>query len=122
MQQGAYDLLHECLEEYDIVKTYLYSDYYSLLPSVTMEESDAWTAWEFYDKTRESGIVQVFRRNGSTEDSKLVKLRGLDAQASYEIYDFDAKTAVVKTGEELLNGMIFRLPREGSALLSIKKV
>ncbi len=121
MSAQAYKVLHKCLAEYDIVKTYLYSDYYNLLPPVSVEESDAWSGWEFYDTECESGIVQIFRRNGSTESSKTVKIKGVDAVAMYELYDFDTNTTTVVSGEELISGITVELEREGSALYKITK-
>lgn len=123
MSEAAYDTLLDCLEEYDIVKQYIYGDYYALTDGVSVEESDAWTAWEFFDADKDSGIVEVFRRDGSTESECVLKIKGVDDWHRYELYDFDGvqgKTTV--SGTDLKRGVTIRLERETSALLMIRPV
>ena len=75
----------------DIGKFY-YGDYYPLTPY--SQADDAWIAWQFNRPESGDGMIQVFRRPKSGEDSKVLILRGLDTSATYEVTQFEGKNAL----------------------------
>jgi alpha-galactosidase len=82
-----------------VASNYL-NDFYPLTP-YTLERTNAWLAWQFNSPEQGEGMVQAFCRPGTRPQCHLV-LRGLDAQAEYELTDFDVSGTVKKTGRELM--------------------
>ncbi len=82
-----YPLLRKLTEEARRVAPYYYGDFYPLTPYSLAE--DAWLAWQFHRPETEDGLVEAFRRPRSQQASNSLKLRGLDAQAVYEIKNPD---------------------------------
>jgi alpha-galactosidase len=98
-----WDKIRELCGQWQQVMPYYYGDYYPLMkPS---RENDAWVAWQFDRPEQNDGIVQAFRRKASLYETVRLKLRGLDAKASYQITRIDrpSQAAVEMSGEELLN-------------------
>ena len=80
--------------------------------------SDRWMAWQFDAPELSQGIIQAFRRASNNVPSLTFKLRGLDPEATYTITDFDAAGARTATGNELMKGLLVKIPTApGSALL-----
>jgi alpha-galactosidase len=100
----------------------LFGDYYPLTP---YEKSPtAWLAWEFYDPAAGTGHVQAFRRESSIQTDITLKLRGLDADRSYEVTDRDDGSHRVLSGRELMStGLpLFAAAPRTALLLTIRQV
>ncbi len=98
-----YDQARRLLAEWknEIAPNY-FGDFYPLT-SYTLA-NDAWMAWQFDRPEAGQGVVQAFRRANSIYESARLKLRGLDAKASYILTDLDQRDAKQQsTGEELMN-------------------
>ncbi len=84
----------------------------------------SWVAWQFDAPESGLGVVQAFRRPESVYESARFRLRGLDADASYEVKDLDAPE-VTRTfgGRELLEkGLPVAISeRPGAVLITYRK-
>lgn len=95
-------------EEQRIVSKYYYSDFYQLT-EYSREESD-WMAWEYYIPEEGHGYANIWRRSeaGATE---IIFLKGLDADAVYDVWFEDRNCHAQYTGAELMyNGIEVTLP------------
>ncbi|MBN1345321.1 MAG: alpha-galactosidase, partial [Phycisphaerae bacterium] len=77
-----------------------FGDYYPLTDYTLA--NDAWMAWQFDRPELGQGVVQVFRRENSVYEAARLKLRGLLADAKYQITDLDTDRSVEMTGQELM--------------------
>lgn len=115
-----YKLIRECVAEWKRLNSYFYSDYYTLTP--WNRDSDKWIGWQFIDPEKGEGVIQLFRRENSTVTEMLFPLHGLDADATYELEDFDNGT-IIASGNQLINfgyNAVIPNPR-GSAVVLIKR-
>ena len=130
-----FDWLRTQVEQLKRVRPYYYGDYYPLLPcsanthcvaGASDERSAAfeWAAWQFNRPEQGDGIVQAFRREKSDDAAKSLRLRGLDADASYEVTDLDAGVAKTVTGQDLMQkGLHVEVAGEpGAAIILYKRV
>ena len=91
-------------------------DYYPLLP-YTLSERD-WIAWQFHRPEAGDGMVQVFRRPKSEDESKRLKLHGLDPAAVYELRDLDQEGVTRMSGRALMDtGLEAMLPHRRQAIV-----
>jgi len=69
-------------------------------------------------------MVEVFRREDCTAGALVVKLNGLDPQASYKIESLDTTRTDEAEGQELMEtGLRLSVPeRPGSALIVYERV
>lgn len=95
-----YGLLRKLTEEIRKVAPYYYGDYYPLTPYGLSEQD--WLAWQFNRPESEDGLVEAFRRPRCAKASIALRLRGLDAEAVYEIQNLDLDGATRATGHELM--------------------
>ncbi|MGO9109058.1 MAG: LamG-like jellyroll fold domain-containing protein [Thermoguttaceae bacterium] len=95
-----YALLRKLTKEARLVAPYYYGDYYPLTPYTLSE--DAWIAWQFNQTEAGDGLVEAFRRPRSQKASISLQLRGLDAQAVYEIKNADQEAPTRATGRDLM--------------------
>lgn len=100
----------------------LYGDYWPLTPYSL--ETDEWIAWQFNREKVEDGCVQAFRREDCIKNVIIVKLRGLDAKATYLIKNFDSPKIIKAQGKELMRtGLKITIDEKpGSAILTYEKV
>jgi alpha-galactosidase len=109
-----YDAIRRLIGQWREINYCYAGDFYPLTKSTL--DANAWLAWQYDCPDRESGVVQVFRREQSPEDTITLKLRGLDPKARYRITRFDSAEETTKTGEELQQfGLIIRLPEKPAA-------
>jgi len=78
-----YAMLHRMIAEFHKVEPYLLGDYYPLTPYSLAKT--AWIGWQFDEPELGGGAVQAFRREEAKEDSLVLKLQGLDPDASYAV-------------------------------------
>jgi alpha-galactosidase len=100
----------------------LLGDYYPLTPYSLAE--DQWIAWQFDLPEQGKGAVQVFRRTKATDAKKSLPLKGLDADATYEVRNLDGGTPTRASGKDLMSsGVSVELSEQpGSAVLIYKKL
>ena len=73
------------LSELKQVEPCFIGDYYPLTSYSTADT--VWQAWQFNRPDMDEGIVQAFRRQQNGESSKNIKLVGLDANATYHVWN-----------------------------------
>jgi hypothetical protein len=69
-------------------------------------------------------MVQAFRREKSADAAKNLRLRGLDAAATYEVTDLDAGVPNTVTGKDLMErGLHVEVAGEpGASIILYKRV
>ncbi len=130
-----FDWLRTLVEQLKRVRPYYYGDYYPLLPcssnsDCTTEPSNErsaafeWAAWQFNRPEQGDGMVQAFRRDESDDAAKDLRLRGLDAAATYEVTDLDAGVPKTVSGKDLMQkGLHVEIAEEpGAAIILYKRV
>ena len=116
-------LLRKTVDDFRRVEKYLLGDFYPLTPYSTGE--DVWLGWQSDLPEQGEGMVQVFRRRSSFYESARLKLRGLEAKATYAVTNLDEPAARQElTGSDLLEkGLRVELPAQpGSALFIYRKL
>jgi alpha-galactosidase len=109
------------MAEYRRVRPYLLCDYYPLTEYATGDE--AWAAFQWDRPEERDGIVLAFRRPLAPGDSIVVKPRGLDPEADYEVAFEDYGIVLIKTGRELAGGLLIKIPEApGSLLIFYRRV
>ncbi len=94
------DLHKQVIEEHKTYAHYLTQDYYPLTPF--SQEETAWMGWQYNDASDSTGIVQMFKRMESDQDSAIFYLNGLDAKTTYHVEDIDTGEFVELTGQQLM--------------------
>jgi alpha-galactosidase len=95
-------------------------DYYPL--TTYSLAADVWMAWQFDRPEAGTGVVQAFRRSESPYEVARLRLRGLDADAKYDLDDFDRGTTTLSGRELLDKGLEVRLDRRpDSAVISYRR-
>jgi alpha-galactosidase len=97
-------------------------DYYPL--TAYSIQPDDWIAWQFHRPDLDGGAVQAFRRNKSEIPSQVLRLRGLNRSAEYEIKDLDSGPPRKMSGKELMkNGLTVEIRTQpGAAVLFYRKL
>ena len=85
---------------------------------------DVWMAWQFSRPDLSTGMIQAFRRPDCPYVSAQFKLKALDANAAYNVSDFDTGQTRRMTGRELLSdGLTMTISNQpGAALFTYEKV
>lgn len=110
--------LAECRK---IAPTLLNGDYYPLTPySLT---NTVWMAWQFNWPARGTGVVQAFRRSNCYYTAATFHLNDLDADATYQVKNFDVKRVLKISGKELMeNGLTITIPDlPGAAVITYQR-
>ncbi|MBV9037452.1 MAG: alpha-galactosidase [Acidobacteriaceae bacterium] len=117
-----YDEMRKMLSQWRSVADDYFGDFYPLTP-YSMSK-DVWAAWQFDNRKRAEGFLQVFRRSASAYESAHFKLRGLDLAARYLVSNVDTEEQRECSGRELMDeGVRVELrSAPGSALLRYKVV
>ncbi len=112
------DAAHDFVALWEECNSYFYADYYTL--TEWSIDPDEWIGWMFVDED-EGGFAQFFRRADSPDSERLVKFKGLDADATYELIDVDGHCGGTYTGFELMkHGVTILIPEaESSAVIRI---
>jgi alpha-galactosidase len=129
------DWLRNATAQLKRARPYYYSDFYPISPCSSAstcklgggnERSAAfeWAAWQFNRPENGDGMVEAFRREKSDEVSKPLRLRGLDANAQYEISEIDGGTAIRVSGKKMMDeGLGVTIIRQpGASIILYKKV
>lgn len=111
-----WDLIRQAYAEYDRIKEYFYCDYY-LLTEWT-KDTDRWDGRMFYDADTCKGFAFAACQEGASELTNCICLKGLDADKTYHITDFDGLVDVIATGAELMtNGITITVPEKPYAVI-----
>ncbi len=94
------DLHKQVIAEHRSYAHYLTQDYYPLTPFT--EEETAWIGWQYNDASDSTGIIQMFKRMESKQDSAVFYLNGLQADTTYRVEDIDTGDFVELTGKQLM--------------------
>jgi alpha-galactosidase len=116
-------LLRKTVEDFRQVEKCLLGDFYPLTPYSTGE--DVWLGWQSDVPEQGEGMVQVFRRRTSFYESARLKLRGLEAEATYAVTNLDDSAARQElTGGELMEkGLRVDIPTQpGAAIFTYRKI
>ena len=97
-------------------------DFYPLTPHSLSPRS--WMAWQFHQPETGEGLVQAFRRAASKAAIRRYPLRGLDAEAEYEVVTIEGKSGGARLTGKVLAEKGLRVIIEdqpGAAVLVYKK-
>ena len=82
-----------------------------------MTQDNVWLAYQLNRPEQNDGIIMAFRRKNCTDGSIEVKLRGIEKNANYQLFNEDSAEKEVKTGNELMNGLTLFLKEKPKSLL-----
>jgi len=94
------DLWRRLVQQLKQVAPYYLCDYYPLTPYSL--EPDVWMAWQFDCPQAGQGMVQAFRREKSPRKTACYRLRGLEAEATYELIELDSQAVQHLSGRTLM--------------------
>ena len=83
------------------LRPYMAGDFYPLLPHSDSEE--AWYGHQFHRPDWNDGVVQLFRRERCAAPRQVVRLRGLNPAARYQVTDHDSGKTTMVGGRELMD-------------------
>ncbi len=108
------------LNELNSIKHLYSSDFYPL--TAYSRSDNVWMAWQYDSPERGEGLVQAFRRSGSSAATMTFQLKELVPTAQYRVINLDTGGNIFRFGYELMeNGLqvtITDLP--GSALFTYR--
>lgn len=116
-----YNSARRLLNEYISVRKYFSGDYYPLTPYNL--DHKQWLAWQFDRPDLAAGMVQVFRREKSPDETGKFRLSGLDRDAVYTLTNPDVAGTTEMSGRDLLdNGLPITVKnRPGAGVVFYKK-
>jgi alpha-galactosidase len=118
--QFDYDAARRLLNEYVSVRKYFSGDYYPL--TKYNRDDKLWLAWQFDRPDLGEGLVQVFRRGKSPDETGKFRLKGLDPAAVYTLTNPDVAGATEMSGRELLEkGLPIAVKNRPGAVIVIYK-
>lgn len=107
-------------QEWTVINKYYYDDYYQL--TEWSRDKTGWKGWEFFSPSEDAGFIQMFRPDDAPEDIYKIKLKGLDASATYAIRNVDTGIVTTATGQSLMqDGIDVELSPRSTALFTITK-
>ena len=108
----------QMMEEFAVTREMMTGDYY-ILASGQDESYDTVNAvYEFFLPEQNKGMLMAFRPENSIEESGLYKLKGLDANTTYELTLVDNGQTLTMTGEKLMNtGLALNFPAPNLSLV-----
>jgi alpha-galactosidase len=111
-----YALAKQCLEEAALVRPFFSGDLYPLTGYSYSEE--VWLAYQLHRQDMKQGAIIAFRRAKSPYPTAHVKLKGLNAKASYRVKNLNTKRTKTYTGAELMNeGMDIQMDNAPDSLI-----
>ncbi len=109
--------MQKCIADFKELRPYFYEDYYPLTGLGDLTGDDVWLAYQLNKPSDNSGIVVAFRRKDNKSDELMVKLKGLDSDSTYSLYNDNDKSVITKTGKELNEGVILEINEAPGSLL-----
>jgi alpha-galactosidase len=115
-----YATARRLLNEYLSVRKFFAGDYYPLTPYNL--DNKLWLAWQFDRPDLGEGMVQIFRRGKSPDETNKFLLHGLEPEAVYQLTNPDVAGTTKMTGRELLeNGLSITVKNRPGAVIVIYK-
>ena len=118
-----YGLLRKLVNDWRQYADDYFGDYYPLT-SYSLA-GDVWIAWQFDRPEQGEGLVQAFRRDGSSYESARFSLRGLDPSARYSVTNLDTNAPTQQlSGSELMEkGLRVDIPtRPAAAVITYRRL
>lgn len=113
-----YEDLREFQAERREYQKYFYSDFYVLTPYLGTSCTTEWTAYMYFDKEKDSGVISAFRPEGCNITDRTVCVKGVDPERYYSLRDVDGKQNVERIkGSELLSGITLTARHDRTALI-----
>jgi len=114
---GSFDVRQAVadLAECRSLRPYFFGDFYPLTDYSTSDE--AWAAFQWDRPEERDGIVLAFRRPHAAAASITVAFHGLEPAADYEMDFDDYGIVVAKSGRELAEGLLIKIPAAPGSLL-----
>lgn len=109
--------MQKCVADFKALRPYYYEDFYPLTGVGDLSGDDVWLAYQMNKPSDNSGIVVAFRRKDNTSESIPVKLKGLNMDAVYSIYNDNDQSIMTKTGKELSKGIMLEIASAPGSLL-----
>lgn len=114
------DWLRKMLGQLSELRDFFTGDFYPLLDFSLSE--DHWAAWQFHRPDLGAGAVLAFRRSQSPFREATLRLRGLDAAATYAFQDIDTKEVIRMSGKACQEqGLRVEIPDKSAARVLICK-
>ena len=111
-----YDWARKILLQHRRIRPYYSGDYYPLTPYNKAE--DVWMAYQLHREDLGEGMVAALRRPKNDSPAISLRLRGLKANASYEVEFVDTGEKRMATGKQLAQGLTVEVREApGSALV-----
>lgn len=92
------------MEEHVKYSPYFLGDYYPL--TEWSDTAEKWIGWQWHLRDENTGIIQMFKRQGSTQTSQLCYLSGLEKDTVYVLTDIDTGDRIELTGYQLMTSGI----------------
>ena len=110
----------ETMYEWQTIAKYYYCDYYEI--TKWAEGDGAWRGFEFFSPEDNEGFIQMFRPKEAEGDAYRMKLKGLDANTTYDVRNIDTGVTLTAKGSELMqDGFDVPLSPRSTALFTIMK-
>jgi len=121
VKEQDYSRLLQMIDQWRQVAANYSGNYYPLTPY--SPANNVWMAWQFDRPEEGEGMVQAFRRAENADETVRVKLRGLTADATYTVTDFDVAGSTDASGRELMdNGLTIAVKaKPGAAIIAYKR-
>ncbi|MFA0759424.1 MAG: hypothetical protein NOOUEUKL_002103, partial [Candidatus Fervidibacter sp.] len=105
----------KCIAEYKQLRPFVLKRRFLLTPQAKSLRD--WTVWQFYDPETDSGALLAFREQ-SPDERLIVRLRGLNPDARYQLHNADTGETQTLTGTHLLrDGLTLTIPEQGGSTL-----
>jgi len=113
-----YETLRRLYNQWRQTSACYYGDYYPLTPF--SHQKNVWLAWQFNRPEAGRGMVQAFRRSECPEATQRLRLRGLDAGATYTVTDLDRGAPQQLSGKQLMEeGLAVQLAEQPAAAVIV---
>jgi len=108
------ELIQKLYREWVEIGVDYFGNFYPLTEYNLSKEE--WIGWQFAHPDRSQGFVQAFRRENCRYTAAELKLRGLDASASYVLTNYDTPGEQRISGKHLMKtGMAVQIPNKPGA-------
>lgn len=105
------------MQQFRELRPYYLEDYYPLTGLQDHTPDTVWLAYQLNRPSDDTGIVMAFRRRDNQQPEIDVQLRGLKAEATYDVLNVDSGEKLSLKGEELMKGLKLKLENPYSSLL-----
>ena len=116
-QRVTIPAMQRTLNEIKELRPYYLEDYYPLTGLQDHTPDTIWLAYQLDRPSDNTGIVLAFRRKDNQQSEIEVKLRGLEADATYKVTNVDTGEVVSRKGAELMESVVLKLDKPYSSLL-----